>query len=277
MAYAKYGSTFRKLREQLHLSLSSFSSIGISKATLSYFERGETMMSFDNVVLALQFMGISLAEFERFLNNYSPSDSDALLEEIERANVSQSTDELKKLQELSEKDGFPYISLAAKSSWDTLDEEETEKIVDWLYGTEIWGYKELSVCLLTMDNFSTRDIVSILDMLLIDDQILFNSSQYRGYIVQVCCRAATIFSVRGYKEYADYALNRVHDYKLANTMFHRNLWNVTKGYWIYCFLDADKGDEMMLKALQTFRELANPETAIYYQTRYDLLVKNRKT
>ena len=275
MVYIKYGDTFRKLREQLDLSLSSFSSVGISKTTLSNFERGGAMMSFDKVVVALQFMGISLAEFESFLNNYSPNESDSLLEDIEGAVIAQDTNDLKILYQRAKNEGYQYIALAAKASWSSLNEREIEKVLDLLYNTNIWGYKELCVCYLTMNNFSTRDILSILDTFLIDGHRLFNSKQYQGYLVQVCCRAITILSSRGYKEYAEHILNRMDKYELANTMFHRNLRNVTKGYWLYCFVDTEKGDQMMLQALKIFSELANPETATYYQARYDLLVKNR--
>lgn len=41
MIYKKYGEVFRKLRLQEGLPLSHFSSAGISKATLSDFERGK--------------------------------------------------------------------------------------------------------------------------------------------------------------------------------------------------------------------------------------------
>lgn len=46
MVYKKFGYVFRQIREQKYIPLSDFSSIGISKATLSRFERAETMMNF---------------------------------------------------------------------------------------------------------------------------------------------------------------------------------------------------------------------------------------
>ena len=50
----------------------TFSSIGISKATLSRFERAETMMNFEKVVQALQLMGIGLEEYEYLLTTMPP-------------------------------------------------------------------------------------------------------------------------------------------------------------------------------------------------------------
>ncbi|WP_339014769.1 helix-turn-helix domain-containing protein (plasmid) [Lactococcus garvieae] len=273
MVYKKYGDIFRKLREQHHLPLSSFSSAGISKTALSNFERGESMMSFEKVVVALQIMGVSLEEFEHFLNGYSLSDSDFLLEEIEKETVSQNFTKLKMLYTKARSQGYPYLALAAKSSWSALDEEETEKLVDLLYETEVWGYKEICVCYLTINNFSTRDILTIIDSFLVPGQELFNSLKYRGYLVQVCCRAVTTLSSRGYKEYAEHILNRIDAYSLVHTMFHRNLRNITKGYWIYCFVDAEEGKAMMSKGIQIFKDISTPEVAGYYQSRYEHFVE----
>ena len=54
--YKKYGDCFKKLRNQKNLGLSYFSKIGINRANLSRFERGQTMMSFERVDLMLEEM-----------------------------------------------------------------------------------------------------------------------------------------------------------------------------------------------------------------------------
>ncbi|MDT2859014.1 helix-turn-helix transcriptional regulator [Lactococcus lactis] len=53
MPYKRYGEIFKKLREQKNFSLSHFSEIGISKASLSRFELGQTMISFERLDSAL--------------------------------------------------------------------------------------------------------------------------------------------------------------------------------------------------------------------------------
>lgn len=45
MPYKRYGEIFKKLREQKNFSLSHFSEIGISKASLSRFEFCQTGLS----------------------------------------------------------------------------------------------------------------------------------------------------------------------------------------------------------------------------------------
>lgn len=275
MIYKKYGTIFKKLREQQNFPLSSFSPIGISKATLSNFERGESMMSFDKVVTALQYMGVSLEEFELFLNDYSQNDSDFFMDEIEKANIAQDTEKLIKLSNEAKKEGFPYISLAAKAAWTNLTKPEIEDLTNRFNEIELWSYKELCILFLTTDHLKTSDIIKIFKEFLDNENLLFNSPKYRSYLVQACCRGVSTLSYRGQKEEAKYILNQIEYYNLPNSMYLRNLVNITKGYWIYCFENPSKGNSMMLQSLQFFYEVSTPKIFQYYQDRYNRLVLSK--
>ncbi|MDG4984965.1 Rgg/GadR/MutR family transcriptional regulator [Lactococcus lactis] len=273
MIYRKYGETFRRIREQSHLSLSDFSSIGISKGALSNFERGKSMMNFEKVTSALQIMGVSLEDFEAFLNDYSLNEPDFLIQEIEKATAAEDKNQLLKLIKVSENQNFSHIALAAKSSLRVLTTEEIEEITDYLYEIDIWSYRELCIFYLTMENLSTRDILYILDLFLAPGHSFLNSRKYQGYLLQACCRAVTVFSSRGYREYGEYILNKIEQYELVNSMFLRNLRNITRGYWIYCFVDKEEGNQLMLSALSIFEAVSTPDNFNYYKHRYEKLVK----
>ncbi|MDG6190322.1 Rgg/GadR/MutR family transcriptional regulator [Lactococcus formosensis] len=173
MVYKKFGYVFRQIREQKHISLSDFSSIGISKATLSRFERAETMMNFEKVVQALQLMGIGLEEYEYLLNDYAPNESEYLLKEIETAFLKQDKKELNNLHKIALEAGYPYISLAAKSSYTELSPENIDTITDYLYDIKVWGQIELYVFYFTMNKLNIRDILYILDLFLLEKNIKY--------------------------------------------------------------------------------------------------------
>lgn len=273
MVYKKYGSTFRRLRDQRHFSLSNFTPIGISKAALSKFERGESMMSFEKIVSALQLMGVSLEEFEYFLNEYTPNEPDFLIDEIEKANKRQDQSRLIELSDIASQEGYPFISIAAKASYISLSDDEVEEVTDFLFEVDVWSYKELYVFTLTMDNLNTRDILYVLDLFLSKGHTLFNSGKYKGYLVEACFKASVVLSSRGYKEYAEYILNRVESYDLINTMFIRNIRNFTKGYWVYKFADVTEGKEQMKKALDIFKEVSTKDIYNYYLSLYNKLIE----
>lgn len=84
MIYGKYGKAFKIIRNQKKMTLNYFSKLGISRSSISKFERGHSMMKFDTLLVALQELEISLEEFELFLNNYNISPSDTLINEIDK-------------------------------------------------------------------------------------------------------------------------------------------------------------------------------------------------
>ncbi|MCH1723978.1 Rgg/GadR/MutR family transcriptional regulator [Lactococcus formosensis] len=274
MVYKKFGYVFRQIREQKHISLSDFSSIGISKATLSRFERAETMMNFEKVVQALQLMGIGLEEYEYLLNDYAPNESEYLLKEIETAFLKQDKKELNNLHKIALEAGYPYISLAAKSSYTELSPENIDTITDYLYDIKVWGQIELYVFYFTMNKLNIRDILYILDLFLLEKKHkIFNSVKYLEIFVCACCRAIALLASKGYQEYSAHILNRVEALDLVQSMFLRNLLNLSKGFWTYRFKDKKAGNQMMLQALEIFHLIGNQEIAGYYQQQYDFHVK----
>ena len=274
MVYKKFGYVFRQIREQKHISLSDFSSIGISKATLSRFERAETMMNFEKVVQALQLMGIGLEEYEYLLNDYAPNESEYLLKEIETAFLKQDKKELNNLHKIALEAGYPYISLAAKSSYTELSPENIDTITDYLYDIKVWGQIELYVFYFTMNKLNIRDILYILDLFLLEKKHkIFNSVKHLEIFVCACCRAIALLASKGYQEYSAHILNRVEALDLVQSMFLRNLLNLSKGFWTYRFKDEKAGNQMMLQALEIFHLIGNQEIAGYYQQQYDFHVK----
>ena len=114
MIYKKYGQTFQQIRKQFGVSLAELSTIGIQKSTLSNFERGKSMMTFDKVILSLQYLGVSLEDFENFLNRYNSIDPLYLLDSVEEVIISNHSEKLPELLRVSEREGYKFISLAIK-------------------------------------------------------------------------------------------------------------------------------------------------------------------
>lgn len=273
MVYSKYGLTFRKIREQKKLSLSIFPKIGISKPALSKFERGETMMGFENVVCALQVMGVTLEEYENFLNDYSISEEESLWEEIEKAAFQDDVQKLKEIQCYAQESGFRFIGLAAKACHSSLELLEAEEITEHLYDIEIWSFSELRLFYFSMESLSKRDVRHVFKNFFPEGHKIFNSKKHRQYLVQVCCRAITLFSTYGFQKEAQTLLEQLEVHTLVRTMFQRNLRNITEGYWKHRFGDPVQGENQVREGLDILRTVSSPEELAYYQRRYGQLIK----
>lgn len=270
MTYSKYGLTFRKIREQKQFSLAIFPQIGISKPSLSKFERGETMMGFESVVRALQEMGVTLEEYENFLNAYSMGEEESLWEEVEQAVYQEDMQRLQDIHCYARESNFYFLSLAVRSCLRQLDMHEAEEVTDCLYAVEMWGFSELRLFYFSMPHLSFRDISHILDSFFPKGHELFNSEKHRQIFVQVCCRAIVLFSTQGQKTAAQILLKQMETHNLARTMFQKNLKNITEGYWLFCCKNKPEGKKYVIEGLEILGRISSPEELSYYKKRYFL-------
>lgn len=269
MCQNRYGELFRKIRKQSGLSLTAFSSIGIGKTTLSDFERGKTMMRFDKVVMGLQFMGVSLEEFEHLLNHYLISDPLVILNSAESALIFENKEELRCLTELAKKSNHTQIHFALKILLGEAGDFEREELTEFLYTATSWTYKEMFIFHTLIDQIPPRDTLNILKEFKKSFRGIYRSTEYRRGLALVLFRAITVLSYYGYKKEAGEIILSIEEHQLAYSMFLRNLFYGTKAYWVYCFEDKEKGQEMAQKFM-TIQELAGvPEVTAFYKKRVE--------
>ena len=278
MIYKKYGKTFRMLRNQKHLSLSNFSSIALSKSTISKFERGETMMGFDKVLASLQIIGVSLEEFEFLLNGSTLDDSKFLMQEIEQAIIEQNIERLQELNIIAKNSSLDFIALTAKSGFSSLNEEEVEMITDYFFSLELWLVTDLWIFSLMIEQLDVHDSLHILDQLIIDKENLIRSTLHSHYLVKVICNGALHLIKLGYKDYAIHLLSQIRNSSMIQTsthnfMFLQNLYNLALGYWIFSFQDRSSGKNDIEKSLRVFKEVGPPELFKYYKNMIQILLK----
>lgn len=265
MVYAKYGETFKILRKQRGYKLSAFEDVGISKSTLSKFERGDSMMSFDKLIVALEVISVTFFEFEKIINNFLPSTYETLLEKINTCLVSSQTDKFVSLyHEAQEIDEF-QLALAVRGQYEPLSVGEVDELVDFFDNLKIWREVDLYTLYLSLEYLNTKEILYILEQFLVDGEAMFASRIHRDRFVHVAYRAVAFLVLRGYKELAYHILLQVDKNDIEHTFHTKNLRNLTEGYWISEFKDFEKGKKQMEDALKNFRDLGNLALSNYYQ------------
>lgn len=276
MVYPKYGLTFRKIREQKQLSLSFLEKAGISKPALSKFERGQTMMSFEKVFLALQVMDVTLSEFEYILHDFICDEKYTLLGQIESALIEQKEESLIKLQQQAESINFLFVSLAAKASYRKLTVDESEKVTDLLYEIKIWGKLELTFLYLIVQELNGKDIIYLFRQFFRKKQDFFNSEIHSAIFSKACFRGIQRLCTLGYKEESAYLIEQLYVYEVIHSMFLRVIQQIIHGYWIYCFSNPVKGRKIMLKGLKLVQEVAKPEIATYCLSVYENMISSKE-
>lgn len=270
MIYKKYGRIFKKIRNQRRYPLSYFENVGISKSALAKFERGETMIGLDRATRALQEMGITLEEFEQLINDFTMDYYDEFLFEIEKADIAQKTEVLERLYIQAKTHGDYLLSLAVKGRLGVLETEDINEIVDTLTEIEYWGYFELSFFYFTMDDLSVKDIKKLMLDLFSVNTPGYRSFKYRHRLSQIGYRAIFIFTKRGYQEYARLFFDTCEPYHLeydVSLTHHREL---VIGFYIYKFIDREKGWKRINTILKIFEKTGEQELADYTKLRLGL-------
>ncbi|CEN28130.1 MULTISPECIES: Rgg/GadR/MutR family transcriptional regulator [Pseudolactococcus] len=269
MVYKKYGQVFRKLRKQRGLPLIYFEPLGISKAALAKFERGETMMSFERLTLALQSLDVSLEEFEHHLNHFSLSNLEAISDDIFDLSIRGEQQALSTLsQELAEDDQL-ILSLTARyasynSEFKSLSSSDgLDHIRDFLYKIELWGYYELHILFHTVFHLESEEVIYLFNRCLIYNPHFFNIPKYRTKLLDLGYRAANVLISRGDQDGSLYLLNRIDSYQVHHTMANQNFKNLTIGFWTYRFEDAVSGRQQMTKCVERIKEIETPDMAEY--------------
>ncbi|WP_270253008.1 helix-turn-helix domain-containing protein [Lactococcus garvieae] len=264
----RYGSVFRRLRKKRGYSLSFFYQLGFSKSTLGSFERGESMMGFDRVLMCLYEMDIPLSEFEQLLNNYSIGYQEDMIIEIEKADLHHDKVRIMKIErELNEME-YPLLALAAKSRYKRLSQEELGDIISYLFESDNWGYFELTLIYFTIEQFRTKDMDSILTDFIDASPKILKNPQYRDRFIQISYRAIALLCERGDKTRADYFLKYTEKYVREHTLFLNNIRYFVQGLYVRCFIDKSKGVKQMKDSLSIFRTLEAASIARYYENYY---------
>lgn len=265
--YKKYGKTFKKLRIQKNLKLSSFSHLGISPAALSKFENGKSMLKFDKLYLALSELSVTLSEYEKCLNDFDLALHEHLIRQTIIAQINNDkTEQYNCFLEAKEIKEEAY-ALAIKSYYSPLALTEKEFISNYFENINFWRYLDLYTFYLSLEQLRPLQIVYLLKSFFIEKQpnSTLNSLEHRIRFTHIVCKAVIHLCSKNHSKTAYHLLEYIHPEVFKHTMYTKNLYNLAKGYWISNFEEPSLGKKEILKALHHFKSLSAPGISEYYK------------
>ena len=109
------------------MSLSELNTLsGVSKATISQFENGKSLVSFDKLEALLESMNLTILDYSLLVNNGLPEYFITQFQNIENAYYNQDEAELQYLYEKNleyENESTYMIALSAKATYTQLSEK----------------------------------------------------------------------------------------------------------------------------------------------------------
>jgi Rgg/GadR/MutR family transcriptional activator len=267
--YKKYGDTLRRLRKQRGLKLTSFKHIGVSPAALCKFERGLSFLKFDKLVLVLSELSITLAEYEKCLNDYSLDIHEELIQNTILAVISDDTEELSVIYKETLKIKEQYLALGIKGLYTQLSLNEREILGEYFEEIYYWRYTDLYTLYISLDWLDVSQILFLVEDFFVSRTEVFCSLEHRIRTTHIICRTSMILISKGYLERSRYLLSYIQRKNYKHTMFTKNVMNFVEGFWETKFGNKEKGSLMIKASLNNFDLLSFSGISDYYIRLYE--------
>lgn len=261
MVYRKYGAAFHQLRIQHNLSLSAFEDLGIAKSTLSNFENGKSMISFDKLDAALAKMNTSPFDYSILINNGEPDYFVSLFSRIETAYFQNNIKQLQEIeQETRELDEHSQlISYSAKCLYTSLENSEIKTIEDYLKGVQVWGWFELSLLTNTIEQLTFSLVLKLMEDLFQSRKFFQQVRDWRSLVAQMNFKMIMILIDHQDEPQASKWIERAKTLFKPTDILSRALINFGESYYLYRFENQEQGKRKMRQVLKALSILEAKE------------------
>lgn len=289
LIYKKYGELFRDFRNKNNLSIKKLSIFsGVSKATISNFENGKSMMSFENLVSTLEVMNMTISDYTLAINNGIPDYFITQFNKIEQAYYDEDFNTLEEIYSknfsISTQETY-FISLSAKACHSILNEklntkvpalifneQEIRDIDDFISSLSLWGLFDLHVFVQVIDYVEMNIVWSKCVSFFHNGQLLDyfqNLKQYRVLVYNIIIKAIFLFIEYNEKSKATRLLSLLNSCLTDSEATMRIAINLLQGCLTYKFDDKDLGTKKIQDTLQILKKLGGDK---FYNSLFKLLI-----
>lgn len=273
MIYKKYGRVFKILRLQHRLSLRDFERIGVSRSTLSSFENGKSLISFDKLDLALQEMHTTFRSYMLMLNNDEEDDWINQFKKIEKAYFSNDFSVLEEIYSENIKYNFEEnqaIALSAKACYGSLSKDEISYIEEKLSSYHVWHSYEMYILVNTLEEIDPQLLYDIIRKILSQNKpYLKEITEFRNLLIRLVIRTTLSMIRQGYKEYSEELIKELDGLRIVFDTYIRISSLFVKGCWIYQFDSKVAGKKLISRALKILSEIDALELRGVFQRNFE--------
>lgn len=269
-----YGQAFLELCEAKEMRISDVLKVsGIPKSTMSKFIHDETSLKIEQLVAAIEALGLDLAEYYHYLSNYKNHEMETFFRKLDRAILSK--DE-KFLKELYETNGG-IKALLLKSKIEGLSEEEKNSLGDYFMGIEKFHFYELYLLRAAVEELSPVLIAALIEDFSSSHRKLCQLYSYRRLFSQIACLGACVCVQEKAQKEAYGILEFAKSLKSDEDSYALKVYRFAQGYYDIFYgqgKERKSGAAMMKKVIEIFAWEGSDKLAERYQKFYDDYVEN---
>ncbi len=280
MSYSKYGESFRMLRKQHKKTLGYFENLGISKGTLSQFENGKTLLSFDKLDMALQKMNVTMTSYILMINNSESEYFIIQFRKIERAYMTRNKEKLMQIYHENiyyeiEEDYF--IALAAKACYEELDVEEKTQLETFFNSCEMWSRYELNLFINVMPQIDQNLTFSIINKLSLSKyDYLRERREYRPLFARLIVKSVLLLVTQEKQKEAEGLIKYLQDLPTIIDVTEKVVALFLEGCCIYKFEDTQMGNKIVRRSLRILLDVGAIELKNILEFYYKNTINSKK-
>lgn len=273
-----YGQTFKHLREQKGISITSAANGVVSKSFLSRFERGLSNISFEKLIHLLTNINVSAEELiylahcrEQQPLEFHYEETKDYIAPKESANCSDKLEHYLRQYQRT-KTSHDYLNyLKIKSHYDQADPLTTKQrqfIYTYLFKIETWTHYELRLFMATLDSFSTDQVF------LLTKQMVKNGSEtidvnwnHQADFLYIILKAALMMALAGKEKelstLIELAQQSIHNQQY---LYEKSELHFLSGLRLCLRGAVPEGKQMVTETIQAFRTLDAPDLVRLYES-----------
>lgn len=280
MVYKKYGEVFRKLRKQHQRTLKDFEKVGLSNATLSQFENGKSMLSFDKLKIALHEMHVTMTAYILMLNNGESEYFITQFIKIDEASINNDIETLKKIYAINSfygtDEGYA-VSIAARAGYEKLPQEDIEIIEKYFSSCFLWSRYELYLLINTAEQINKALFIELMNKFFSDNYYYLQERQEYKHLVARILVKGTLFLIRD--DMPDEACKMMSQLKQLPTDFElteRIAYMFLEGCFILKFLSFENGRKIIRRSFRILTDIGGAAFKKMMKSEYDRVLQTIK-
>ncbi|WP_350356814.1 helix-turn-helix domain-containing protein (plasmid) [Lactococcus lactis] len=279
MTYKKYGEVFKELRQQHNLTLEDFKKIGISKSTISQFENGKSLLSFDKLDMALQEMNVMMSAYILIIND---GESEYFLDQFEEIDYARLQGDEAKLKNIYKRN-LKYetkvglqIGIAAKAGYEDLDIKSLRSIEEYFEKCVFWTRFDLFLLVHTADQISNQLLLSVVERFFVDNSsYLIQRQDFKHLVSRIIFKAIMILIKTQKLDQAKYMISRFSDIIFEFDLAEKIILMFSGGCWVYSFESKKSGKRILNRCFRILTDINSINVRKMLKIEFENLTKEK--
>ena len=272
------GEFYKELRQARKLKQSDVACGGLTASQLSKFELGQSMLSADKLILAIQGINVTFDEFGHKLNNYQESPHMKFGRMVVDRFAHQDVAGLEKLLEEVEQEQMAHTyrrlnAVVIKNAIHSLDknypleEEDSEFLTSYLYAIESWTWFELYIFCNTIPFLSNQDLIFLSTSLLEKSKEFKELAHNRLYMKSGFLNIISELMERKLFSYILIFESELESMLRPYDVFEKLLWQFLKKLSVF-LQTKGRNQKEIEHFIQSLQILENPQLSALFELRF---------